>query len=117
MHSQHLLADLFEIEPEKLKDVDAFLTTLKESAKMVGFSILSEAAIFHSENSYSSTIFLKLNDSVARLSFHSYPDTGFLAFDLFCSADADTDKFYSLITDRLLPAIVRKTTITRGIQN
>jgi S-adenosylmethionine decarboxylase len=115
LQGQHLLADLFGVEGGKLKDPALIVKLLKESAIAANLKPSGEPFLgqFGHDNCTGS---IYLEDSRSRVCFTSYPDSNYLAIDIFISGDSDCEKMFSLLIETFAPQMVRKTTISRGIQ-
>ncbi len=81
----HVVGDLSGIDPSLLMDEDHLMTVLKEALEAQAFTILgAQSYKFPGEDS-GVTGFYILSESHA--AFHSYPEYGYIALDIFsCGA-------------------------------
>ncbi|MEW6736467.1 MAG: adenosylmethionine decarboxylase [Acidobacteriota bacterium] len=113
LQGQHMLADLFGIEDARLKDANFFIRLLKELATSIHLTPLEEPHVVrYSPNGCTGFILLK----ESHISFHTYPEANYLAFDIFTCEDIDLEDAFTLLCETFSPKMVRKTTITRGLQ-
>lgn len=83
----HLLMDFYGISPERLTDATLLSQTLTEAARAACMTPLSEP-VLHRFPGGGLTGFLPLAES--HIAFHSYPEYGYLAADVFtCGPDKD----------------------------
>jgi S-adenosylmethionine/arginine decarboxylase-like enzyme len=116
LQGQHLLADLFGVEGVKLKDPASLIRLFQELAAAANLPPSGEPYLARfGRGNCAGSIFLQ--DSHSRLSFNSFPDANYIAIDIFTSGDIDLEKIFSRLLDSLSPQMVRKTIISRGLQN
>jgi S-adenosylmethionine decarboxylase len=83
----HLLMDFYEVTPERLTDAALLAATLTDAARAACMTPLSEP-VLHRFPGGGLTGFLPLAES--HIAFHSYPEFGYLAADVFtCGPDPD----------------------------
>jgi len=81
----HLLLDLYDVAPERLTDAELLSGALTGAARDAGMTPLSEP-VLHCFPGGGLTGFLPLAES--HIAFHSYPELGYLAADVFtCGPD------------------------------
>ena len=84
---KHLLADLIDVDAELLRDADGLMGLLQHSLLSAGFHIVGRAEHRFAEGGEGFTGCFILSESHAIL--HTYPEHGYLAFDLFSCGSAD----------------------------
>ena len=94
---RHLVADLDGIEPAKLCDLPTCLEILTSALGDTGHTILERSA--HEFPGGGFTLLYLLAES--HLSVHTYPERGYLAFDLFSCGEHDP----RVVLDRLAAAL------------
>jgi S-adenosylmethionine decarboxylase len=115
---QHLLADLFGIAPDQLADGEALSELLQEAAARSGLHAITEPVVVHFEATAPGgqagvTGFVILAES--HIAFHSYPDMGFLAVDVFtCGPNAQPQAALDVFIERLHPERTDVRSWTRG---
>lgn len=116
---QHLLADLFGITAERLADEEELYTLLHEAAARSGLHTISQPVVVH----FGATVpggqagvtgFVILAES--HIAFHSYPELGFLAVDVFtCGPNAQPQAALDVFIERLHPQRTCIQSWTRGV--
>lgn len=84
---RHLLADLVGIDAALLRDGGTLMELLRDSLVSAGFHIVGQAEHQFPGGGEGFTGCFLLSESHAIL--HTYPEHGYLAFDLFSCGDAD----------------------------
>ncbi len=103
----HLLADLFGVAAEKLCDAKGLEALLKESAARSGLRAIAEPVVIPfgagtPEGHVGITGFIVLAES--HIAFHSYPELGYLAVDLFtCGSKAQPQAALDVFVETLRP--------------
>ena len=95
---QHLLADLYGINPDKLTDLPALESLLLESGKAAGATILS-SHFHHFGAGLGVTGVVLLAES--HISIHTWPEFGYAALDIFMCGKSDTKKALKIIQTQL----------------
>jgi S-adenosylmethionine decarboxylase len=104
---QHLLADLFGIAPSKLADDELLRSLLELAAGRSGLHPITEPIVVSfkavaPEGQAGVTGFIVLAES--HIAFHSYPELGFLAVDVFtCGANANPQAALDVFVERFEP--------------
>jgi S-adenosylmethionine decarboxylase len=98
----HLLLDFYEVPVARLTDADLLSAALAEAACVAGMTPLS-APVLHRFPGGGLTGFLPLAES--HIAFHTYPEHGYLAADVFtCGKDPDgPDKALAALERALQP--------------
>lgn len=112
-HGQHLLADLFGVEDEKLNDPTYFAGLLKEVAAVARLSLAADPHVIATANGCHG--FLLLNH--AHISVYAVPAAQYLALDIFIYGSEDPETMFNAVKEAFASQMVRKTTITRGLQS
>ena len=103
---QHLIADLYEIDPEVLKSEKDLMNVFKTALDKSSFNVIKNCSHkFPGDNSGVTGIFL-LSESHA--SFHSYPENSFLAIDIFSCSNTNPEDVLDIICEALKPKNVKK---------
>lgn len=107
----HLLADMHDIDPDKLRDGASLEALLRASALAAGAQILFSH--FHSFGSgLGVTGVVLLAES--HITIHTWPEFGFAAFDVFMCGRAQPQLALELIERTLQPASCEIQNIRRG---
>ncbi len=115
---EHLLADLFDIAPSELADGELLGSLLKQAAERCGLHAITEPVVISfnamaPEGQAGVTGFIVLAES--HIAFHSYPESGFLAVDVFtCGANAHPHAALDVFVERLEPKRTTIRSYTRG---
>ncbi|GAB4460003.1 MAG: hypothetical protein OHK0029_23330 [Armatimonadaceae bacterium] len=105
----HLLLDLYDVSAERLTDACVLSDALSNAAREACMTPLS-APVLHRFPGGGLTGFLPLAES--HIAFHSYPEYGYLAADVFtCGNDPQApDRAVRVLEDALMPGrcVVRR---------
>ena len=96
---QHLLADLDGIHPARLRDLEGQRRVLSEALEETGHTILDCTS--HEFAGGGFTMLFLLAES--HLSVHTYPERGYLAFDLFSCGPHDPRRVLAGLVELLRP--------------
>jgi S-adenosylmethionine decarboxylase len=108
----HLLADLFGVDAVLLVDAELLRRLLAEAVAGSGLRPVAEPVVVSFQPGGGVTGFVVLAES--HIAFHSYPERGYLAVDIFtCGPHADPRAALDVFTRRLHPA---RTVIHRHIR-
>ena len=89
IRGSHYILDFFGCDPRQLDSMEFWTSELPKSAKAAGMEILHDN--FHQFKPHGITGFLLL--STSHISFHTWPEYGYVACDVFsCSSDDFTRK-------------------------
>ncbi|MCS6859233.1 MAG: adenosylmethionine decarboxylase [Abditibacteriales bacterium] len=111
MIGHHLLADLYGVTAKRLKDEELLLGCLVMAAVRCGLTPVAEPVI-HCFAGGGITGFLLLAES--HIAFHTYPERGFIALDIFSCGDADPHAALKVFREALRPQQQQVHLITRG---
>jgi S-adenosylmethionine decarboxylase proenzyme len=93
---QHLLADLYQIDPIRIQDHQGLVSLLTDALKAAGFSILATNSHKFHEGGCGVTAMALLSESHATI--HSYPERQYLALDIFsCGAQDPHDVLHAIV--------------------
>ncbi len=108
----HLLADLYGIRADKLKDAHLIEALLLKSAQAAGAKILfSHFHAFGSEQGVTGVVLL----AESHISIHTWPEYGFAAADIFMCGNAEPQRALDVIQAALEPDSSAVQTIGRGL--
>jgi S-adenosylmethionine decarboxylase len=109
----HLLLDFYEVPPAHLTDAERLSQALTDAAHAANMTPLS-APVLHRFPGGGLTGFLPLAES--HIAFHSYPEYGYLAADVFTCGDdpAAPDRAVALLTNALIPGRATVRRLARG---
>lgn len=113
----HALADFYEVSAERLTDAELLSRCLLEAARAAGMTPLS-APVLHRFPSRADgkpgglTGFLPLAES--HIAFHTYPEWGYLAADIFTCGVCPPDAAVAVLRDVLQPGREQVRRIARG---
>ncbi|PRC94691.1 adenosylmethionine decarboxylase [Solimicrobium silvestre] len=108
---QHLFADLYGINPDKLNDAATVELLLRESANAAGATILcSHFHAFGSGQGVTGVVLL----AESHISIHTWPEFGFAAVDIFMCGNSKPDRALDVIQSALQASKSSVQTISRG---
>lgn len=108
----HVIADLQDCDPKVLADEKFLMKALDEALRDARFSILGQKSVkFPGEESGVTGIII-LSESHA--AFHSYPEYGYIAVDVFSCGEASPEKVVDGFARRLRAGAVNKRILDRG---
>lgn len=115
----HALVDFYDVPAERLTDSDLLSRCLLDAAKAAGMTPLS-APVLHRFPARGSdgggpggvTGFLPLAES--HIAFHTYPEWGYLAADIFTCGDCPPDAAVAVLREVLKPGRERVRRVPRG---
>jgi S-adenosylmethionine decarboxylase len=112
---KHLLADLFGIETSRLQDKKKLMKVLCAALRSSKFDIIRRSIghQFHG-GGQGVTGFVLLAQSHA--AFHSYPEHGYLALDIYCCGTHDPRPAVQAVAKFLQPAKVTLVSHRRGLK-
>jgi S-adenosylmethionine decarboxylase len=111
MIGKHLLADLYGVSPERLDDAELLARCLEGAARECRLTPVAPP-VLHCFPGGGVTGFLLLAES--HIAFHSYPEHGYLALDIFSCGAADPEAALAVCQAMLQPGDVRVTVEPRG---
>lgn len=86
----HVVGDLSGIDPQLLKDEHHLMQVLKDGLEREAFTILGQQSLKFPGDDSGVTGFYVLSESHA--AFHSYPEYGYLAIDVFSCGASRPDR-------------------------
>lgn len=100
---RHLLVDFFGVSPKRLRDRRGLMATLGAALKGHGFTIVQSRSGSHKfrGGGRGVTGFFLLAQSHA--AFHSYPENGYLALDVYTCGRADPREIAAALKRFLKP--------------
>ncbi|MEE9394394.1 MAG: adenosylmethionine decarboxylase [Planctomycetota bacterium] len=110
---QHLLADLAEIKAEHLRDATATTDLLDQALRRAGFQVLDRILHRFSKGGAGFSAVILLSESHASL--HTYPEHGWLAFDLFSCGQQDPQAVLDELAQALEAKILKQSLIARRL--
>jgi len=108
---QHVLADLYGIEPELLRDAPTLAAVLQTAAEAAGAHLL--ASHFHSFGTGDGVTGVVLL-AESHISIHTWPEFGFAAADIFMCGDSHPERALSVVVAALKPLRREGRTVARG---
>ena len=96
---RHVVADLCNVEPFLLRDHELLGSLVRDGLNENAFTIITEAIHCFGAPGFGVTGFFLLSESHA--AFHSYPEFGYLALDVFSCGEANPQDVISFVSDRL----------------
>jgi S-adenosylmethionine decarboxylase len=113
VRGRHLLVDFFGVSPAKLRNRRQLMRVLSKSLSDAGFHVLRRTGSHQFEGGGRGvTGFVLLSESHA--AFHSYPECGYLALDIYSCGKPDPAPIAWAIEQYLKPSKVRRTFQRRG---
>jgi S-adenosylmethionine decarboxylase len=113
MIGQHLLADLYDVGPDRLADARLLADCLFDAAHRGGMTPIG-SPVLHRFSGGGLTGYLLLSES--HIAFHTYPEHRFLALDIFSCGSADSKAALSVFLAALEPGREHLTTEPRGAE-
>ena len=107
----HAIADLCGVEPNLLRDHELLRLLVRDALNVSGFTIITEAIHRFGAPGFGVTGFFLLSESHA--AFHSYPEFGYLALDIFSCGAADPQAVITMVRGRLGAALDEDRVLTR----
>ena len=107
----HVVGDLSGIDSQLLMDESLLMGTLKEALEAQSFTILGEQSYKFPGEASGVTGFYILSESHA--AFHSYPEYGYIALDIFSCGDSRPDHVVAHVARALGADDVTTKTIDR----
>ncbi len=109
---QHLIADLAGISPETLRDSDRIMRILKEALRREGLHCIKSVEHHFLESGAGFTGVIILAESHAAV--HTYPESGYLALDIFACGSIDPACIMGPLVAKLHPETVDVQTLARA---
>ena len=107
---RHVVLDLFDVDPRRMRDAETETSALRQALTACGFHVLGDC--WHAFDGGGATGLVLLSESHA--SFHTYPERGYVAFDLFACGDADLEGLVERILARWAPGRSTRHDLRRG---
>jgi len=107
----HVIADLSGIDPELLVDENHLMTVLKDALDLESFTVLGQQSVKFPGEDSGVTGFYVLSESHA--AFHSYPEYGYLAIDVFSCGESRPDRVVAHVANALGATIADTRTVDR----
>jgi S-adenosylmethionine decarboxylase len=108
----HLLADLYGVQPGVLRDGAALERLLRQAAAAAGARVLGSH--FHSFGAADGVTGVVLL-AESHMSIHTWPETGLAAADIFMCGAADPTRALAVLLEALAPAVRHVQTVRRGL--
>lgn len=109
----HVLADLYGVAEDLLRDAEALEALLRESAVSAGAEVLEcHFHRFGDEAGVTGVVLL----AESHISIHTWPEAGFAAADIFMCGGADAHRALSVILNSLSPVRHHVETVARGLE-
>ena len=112
---QHLLADLGVIDAERLRDADTTTDILDAALRRAGFQILDRVVHRFEGGGAGFSAVILLSESHASL--HTYPEHGWLAFDLFSCGKQDPQQVLDEMANALGAEVQNQTIQSRRLHH
>ncbi len=108
----HLLADLYGIDLALLRDERGLMRVFRAALAEAGFRVLGHLSHRFADGGQGVTGMFLL--SVSHATFHTFPEHGYMAVDIFSCGNADPHAALGILTDTLKPHTVRTQRADRG---
>lgn len=108
----HYLTDLHGVAAEALRDESRLMATFAAALDAGGFHVVARASHRFAGGGGGVTGFFLLSES--HLAFHTYPEFGYLALDLFSCGSARPEEALRFLTEALRPTAVEPSRHERG---
>jgi len=110
---RHLLVDFHGLEPAMLQDPEQLDVNFRASLATAGLNVLHYTSQKFPGEDSGVTGFALLIESHA--AYHSYPEFGYLAIDLFTCGDADPHDAVKALSAALSPQTIQVSEHARGV--
>lgn len=107
----HILAELIEVPVAHLVDRERWTSAVEEACAAAGLNILGEV-VLHSFPGGGLTGVAVLSES--HLAFHTYPELGYAAVDVFTCSGRDPAVALEVLREWLRPGRVTSVVVQRG---
>ncbi len=107
----HVIGDLSGIEPRLLMDEQLLMRVLRDGLESEAFTVLGQQSVKFPGDESGVTGFYVLSESHA--AFHSYPEYGYLAIDVFSCGASRPDRVVAYVAKALCADIVGTRTVDR----
>jgi S-adenosylmethionine decarboxylase len=108
---RHMLADLYGVQPARLQDGAALESLLRRAAEAAGAQVLqSHFHAFGLAGGITGVVLL----AESHISIHTWPETGFVAADIFMCGAADPTRALAVLLEALSPSRRHVETVPRG---
>ena len=109
----HHLAEFFGCDPERISHIENLQPLAAEAARRGGATVVGETGHQFEPRGASGVVLL----AESHLSFHTWPEEGYVAVDLFtCSADLDVDSVFRAVARTTGAQSVQVTCVERGFR-
>lgn len=110
----HLLADLYGVDLALLRDERGLLRVFRAALTEAGFHVLGHLSHRFADGGQGVTGLFLL--SVSHATFHTFPEHGYMAVDIFSCGSADPHAALRVLTETFKPHTVRTQQVDRGEQ-
>ena len=108
----HLLADLYGIDLALLRDEGELVRVFRAALDEAGFSVLHQLSHRFADGGQGVTGMFLL--SVSHATFHTFPEHGYMAVDIFSCGSADPQAVLNVLTQTFAPHTVHTQRADRG---
>jgi S-adenosylmethionine decarboxylase len=108
----HLLADLYGIDLAVLRDERALVGVFRAALDAAGFTVLHHLSHRFADGGQGVTGMFLL--SVSHATFHTFPEHGYMAVDIFSCGSADPHAVLGVLTETFKPQTVETQRADRG---
>lgn len=112
MIGRHLFADLYGVERPLLTSETELVEMLLRALRTAGFNVISHLSHRFPGADAGVTGIVLLSESHA--AFHTYPEYGYVALDIFSCGTPSPDEALTVVADALQPRRVQVSTHYRG---
>ncbi len=109
---RHLIAEFYDCAADVIDDLDAIAAILKETAAAVGATVVGEAFHRYAPQGVSGTLLI----AESHLSIHTWPESGYVAVDIFTCGGLDPRPGFRHLEQALGAKRARVHEIVRGIE-
>lgn len=108
----HLIADFYGVEASLLQNERKLMRLLHTALEQARFTIINCVSHKFADLGAGVTGVFLLSESHA--AFHTYPEFGYMSFDVFSCGKSEPEQVLKLISSILKPQTTKITTILRG---
>lgn len=108
---RHLIAEFYDCDRVLLDDVERMRALLRRAAEIVGATIVGDTFHSFSPQGVSGTVVI----AESHLSVHTWPESGYVAVDIFTCGGLDPQPGFVYLGQRLAAGSARVQEIVRGL--
>lgn len=108
---KHLLAEIYGVTPVLLRDEQTLMAAVGGALAAARFHVLHQVSHRFGEPGGVTGVYVLTESHAA---FHTYPEYGYVALDLFSCGDAEPDRVLAAVLEALQPEKTDQVVVVRG---